>query len=101
MSARRKPARRQKRETLERPPALPFVQASPSLMEEHARLTAEGYTLAERLFVRVDRRRWKAKVEVRWTRREPEIGPKAHRTMSHYFDIDLRKAMEKRREAAA
>ena len=100
MSARR--ARRApKRQTEPRPPALPFVQQIPALAEEHARLTAEGYTLAERLFVRVNRRTMKADVEVRWTRPEPEIGPKARRTMSHYIKIDLRKVMENRGEVAA
>lgn len=99
---KRKPARRaKKRQKEQRPLALPFVQANPALAEEHANLTTDGYTLAERLFIRINRRTLKANVEVRWTKKLPEVGPKARRTMSHYIAIDLRKVMDRKREAAA
>ena len=90
MSARRA-TRPRKRDKRERHAALPFVQANPTLTEEHARLLGEGYQLRAFLGVRIDRRTMKASVEVQWRKREPEMGPKAHRTFSHYFTIDLRK----------
>jgi hypothetical protein len=75
----------------ERIPALRVVQADQFLRAEHEQLTAEGYTLAEFLRVAIDRRRGKARMEAEWNQPAPEIGPKARRTMSHIWTLDLRK----------
>jgi len=71
--------------------ALPVVENDDVLLAEHRRLLSAGYTLAEYLRVRIDRRRMKAECRAAWHKPAPASRPNVQVTLEHVWTVDLSK----------
>ena len=81
------------RQPAQRVEALPFIERmkDATWREEHARLTADGYTLDQFIKTKVDRRTLKAYCRLVWRKVERNSdGGKLTRSFTHRFTVDLR-----------